>query len=251
MEPQNEPIQQEAPLKKRVTITTPAAIITAGALIALALILGRGADSTTGNTISKKPTTNEPVGVAEKPLKPVSLRATDPVLGDVASSDVVIIEYSDSDCPFCQRFHNTMKEVIALPSIKVAWAYRHFPLSIHPNAQNEAIALVCTQNLGGNDAFWKYLDTVIDVTLSPEKSSSILTGFAKDQGIDTALFAKCIADPKTAKIVTDQATEAQSIGAKGTPFSIVINTKTNEQAVIPGALPAEQVKQIIDGLLKK
>lgn len=249
MEPQNEPIQQEAPLKKRVNINTPAAIITAGALIALALILGRGAGPT--DTVSKKTVETQPLGVAEQPLKPVSLRPTDPVRGDVASSDVVIIEYSDSDCPYCQRFHNTMKEVMALSSVKVAWAYRYFPLSIHPNAQNEAIALACVQNLGGNDAFWKYLDNIIDITLSPEKSASILTGFAKDEGIDTALFTKCIADPKIAKMISDQSTEAQALGAKGTPFSIIINTKTNAQAVIPGALPAEQVKQLIDGLLKK
>lgn len=245
MEPQNEPIEQ----KKRVTITTPAAIITAGALIALALILGRGAGSS--ETITKKNTATAPLAVAEQPLKPVSLRATDPIRGDVASSDVVIVEYSDSDCPYCQRFHNTMKEVMALSSVKVAWVYRHFPLSIHPNAENEAIALACVQKLGGNEAFWKYLDNIIDVTLSPEKSAAILTGFAKDEGINSSDFAKCIADPKIADMVSEQSTEAQSLGAKGTPFSIVINTKTNAQAVIPGALPTEQVKQLIDGLLKK
>ena len=249
MEPQNETTQthDEQP-KKRTSINTPAAIITAGVLISLALILGRGQ-----GTVLQKNTNKNQKAVTEvtQPLQKVTLRSSDPVRGDAASADVVIIEYSDSDCPFCERFHNTMKEIYALPNINVAWAYRYFPLSIHPNAKNEAVALACVKELGGNDAFWSFLDTIIGVTLSPETSTSILTNLAKGVGVDSALFATCIAKPNVAQMIDDQASEGQSLGARGTPFSIAINTKTGEQVAIPGALPTEQVKQLIDGLLKK
>lgn len=245
MEPQNQPIQnqQEEQPKKRVAITTPAAIVTAGVLIALGLFLGRG-----GAPLAQKPATqgtNEVAAPAEK----ISVRDTDPVRGNKDTAEVIIVEYSDSDCPFCERFHNTMKTILA-NNKNVAWVYRHFPLSIHPNAANEAAALVCVQQLGGNDAFWNYLDGVIGITLSPEKSTSVLTTLAQDEGIASNAFASCISDAAVATRVQKESAEVQALGGRGTPYSIAINTKTNEQVVIPGAVPLEQVQQIIDGLLQ-
>jgi protein-disulfide isomerase len=244
MESNNQPIQnQEEQPKKRATITTPAAIVTAGVLIALGLFLGRG-----GAPLAQKPTTqgaNEVTAPAEK----VSVRDTDPIRGNKDTAEIIIVEYSDSDCPFCERFHNTMKAILA-SNDNVAWAYRHFPLSIHPNAINEAIALTCVQELGGNDAFWNYLDSVIGITLSPEKSAAVLTTFAQDEGVSASAFATCITDPRIEARVQKESAEVQALGGRGTPYSIAINTKTNEQVVIPGAVPLEQVQQLIDGLLQ-
>lgn len=241
MEPQQQ-TQQDVPVKKGVGINTPAAIVTAGVLIALALFLGRG-----GAPVQKQEQ-QDPQPTA--PLSTVTVRDTDPVRGDIATADVVIVEYSDSDCPFCERFHNTMKSIIADKETKVAWVYRHFPLSIHPNAVNEAVALTCVQQIGGNDAFWNYLDSVIGITLSPEKSTTVLTSLAAEEGVDAGQFATCLTDKTVQARVEQESTEAQSLGARGTPYSIAINRKTGAQVVIPGAVPLEQVQQIIAGLLK-
>lgn len=242
MEQNNETPMHPENGKKKIPISIPAAIITAGVLIAIALILGR--DSGTAPAMRKGIQKNDAV---EQPLAPVTLRTDDPLRGDQKAS-IVVVEYSDSDCPFCQRFHETMKEVVATSKGTVAWVYRYFPLSIHPNAKNEAIALACVKNIGGNEAFWNFLDTVIDITLTPEKSASMLTTLAKEQKIDSALFATCLANPSIAKMVDDQSTEAQALGARGTPFSVVFNTKTGAQKVIPGALPIEEVQKIIASL---
>ncbi len=228
---------------KKLNISTPAAIITAGVLIAVALIF-----SGKGNTLMQKPS-GEKTLPDTKPVEPVALRQEDHVFGDLSKAEVVIVEYSDSDCPFCQRFHLTMKDIIKEYGTKVAWVYRHFPLSIHANAGNEAIALECSAELGGNEVFWKYLDEAIDITVSPEKSASVLTGTATRLGLDEKLFSKCLTNATVAKKVADQSAEAQALGARGTPYSIVINKK-NEQVAIPGAYPIEEVRKIIDGLLK-
>ena len=231
---------------KKLSISTSAAIVTAGALIALAVIFsGKGgltAPKTTAPVKSQAPVATAPNGKTE-------VKSTDYVRGDLTKADVVIIEYSDSDCPFCQKFHVTMQDVLKNYGDKVAWVYRYFPLNIHPNAQSEALALECVGQLGGNESFWKYLDQIINTTTAPDKNNALLTSTAVSLGIDAKLFGSCMANSSTAKKVTDQGAEAQSLGARGTPYSVAIS-KSGEQVAISGAYPIEEVKKVIDGLLK-
>lgn len=80
------------------------------------------------------------------------------IFGD-KSAAISIVEYSDMECPFCQRFHLTMKQVMDQYKGKVNWIYRHFPLTtIHPSAMNLAQASECVGEIGGNDKFWKFVD---------------------------------------------------------------------------------------------
>ncbi len=231
--------------KSNVQISTPAAIVTAGVLIAIAIIFGKGSNTQEKNKNIKT------VPEVEQTTKNISINKNDPIRGDIQNADIVIVEYSDSDCIFCERFHGTMKSLLELSSVKVAWVYRYFPItSLHPNAKNEALALVCVKELGGNDTFWKYLDEIISITVSPDKSYAMLEKMAKDQGIDKDLFSKCVASESSSKVIEDQVLEAQSLGAQGTPFSVVINTKNGKQVAVPGAYPIEEMKKIIDNLLK-
>lgn len=78
-------------------------------------------------------------------------------------AEIVIIEYSDLECPYCARFHTTMHQVVEDYGGKVAWVYRHLPLeSIHPNAYNKALAAECIASLGNNDKYWKYIDDIFE-----------------------------------------------------------------------------------------
>lgn len=76
---------------------------------------------------------------------------------------VVIVEYSDFDCPFCARYHTTMNAIVKkYPATDVAWVYRHFPLEqLHPNAKSVAIAAECVAKLEGNKGFWKFADSYL------------------------------------------------------------------------------------------
>jgi protein-disulfide isomerase len=243
MEPQETP-------QKKAPVNLAAAIVTAGVMIAIALVIIAHPSKSTGTL----PTTQQP------PATPTSVSADiatvresdlSHVRGNLSTAEVVIIEYSDSDCPFCVRFHPTLQQIIDDYKGRVAWVYRFFPLDMHPNAFNEAIALQCSSELGGAKGFNSYIDSIINVTVNPDpKSNEILSTIATQQGLDAAKFKACLADPATKTTINNGIQEAQSIGAQGTPFSIAVNIKTGKQAIIPGAYPIDEMKQTIDGLLK-
>lgn len=166
-------------------------------------------------------------------------------------ASIVMVEYSDFECPFCKQFHPTMQQVMHEYGDKVAFVYRHYPLSFHQNAQKEAEASECIAEQGGNDAFWKYVDDVFTRTTSNG------TGFALDQlgplaselGLDQTAFQTCLDSGKYTKLVQDEEVGGQKTGVQGTPGTILIG-KNGKKDFVAGAYPYDQVKAKIDALLK-
>lgn len=232
------------------SISTGAAIVTAAVVIGIAIVIAFGPKSASKGTPTNNP--QQPAEVTSVPIDVAKIRQNDRIRGDISTAQVAVIEYSDSDCPFCARFHTTMQDIVKDYNGKVAWVYRYFPLaSLHPNATTEAVALECVADLGGNDDFNKYLDILINTTLNADpKSNETLTTFAMAQGINTDLFTACMKGTKAAARVKADTEEAQKIGAQGTPFSIIVNLKSGKQAIIPGAYPLADVKAKIDSILK-
>ncbi len=107
-----------------------------------------------------------PITDDQKPKSPTVILPGDHILGN-ANAPVVIVEYSDSDCPYCQKFHATMHQVKDKYGDKVAWVYRHYPLDgLHPKARMEAEASECVAKLSNNETFWKYLDAMFTINSS-------------------------------------------------------------------------------------
>lgn len=175
----------------------------------------------------------------------------DHIRGD-KKARLALIEYSDIECPFCKQFHPTAKKVVDEYSGKVQWVFRHFPLSFHANAQKEAEASECANELGGNDAFWKYVDTVYERTTSNGTGFALdkLAPLAKELGLDQAKFTACLDSGKYAKLVKDDEDGGTKAGVNGTPGNIILDTKTGDTRLIPGAVPFEQIKPVIDEMLK-
>ena len=95
-------------------------------------------------------------------MKPIS--DSDHILGD-KNAPVKIVEFSDTECPFCKRFHTTMQQVVKDSNGQIAWVYRHFPLDqLHSKARKEAEATECAAEMGGNEKFWAYLNRLMEVT---------------------------------------------------------------------------------------
>lgn len=167
-----------------------------------------------------------------------------------ASAKITIVEFSDTECPFCKRFHPTMQKIIAAYPNDVNWVYRHFPLdSLHPKARKEAEATECAAELGGNEKFWAYLDRLFEVTPSNNGlDPAELPKIAEYVGLNKGEFTKCLESGRHAQLVAGQLQDAMTAGGEGTPYSILI-TPNGEKFPVSGALPFEKMKPVIDKLL--
>jgi len=172
--------------------------------------------------------------------------ATDHILGN-KDAKVLLVEYSDLECPFCQRFHPTANQVIEEYGGEVAWVYRHFPLdSLHPKARSAAEASECVAELGGDDAFWTFVD---EIFADQTAALSDIAATAAKAGVNKSEVEKCMDSGKYANKVTDQYNGGSSAGVTGTPGNFIITSDWENAWVFPGAVPFESLKPVIDEAL--
>mgnify|MGYP001773170276 CR=1 FL=1 len=224
----------------------PAAIVLAGILIAGAIIF-------TNYKVATYPSKLPP---AEPEQPSYNLDKVSPITkedwyrGDLNAS-VKIIEYSDLECPFCKMAHPTLIQLVKNYQGKVAWIYRHFPLtSLHPKAINEAEAAECVGYLGGNNAFWLFVDKIFATTPSNNGLDlSLLPKIAEESGVNRVNFQNCLNSGKYRQEVEKDLNEAQNIGLTGTPSFVIIGPN-NKKEVIIGARNYDAFKNVIDSFLE-
>jgi len=178
-----------------------------------------------------------------KNIPPVSV--DDHVRGS-RKARVFLIEYSDYQCPYCVKFHETTKTMLEDYGDKVALVYRHYPLdAIHPKARPAALASECVAEIGGEDAFWSFTDKMF---ADQTKNLDDLEGVAAKAGVAKASFKSCFESEKYKDAVEDDFQGGILAGVKGTPGNFVLNDK-GEAWAIPGAVPYDNLKKTIDEAL--
>lgn len=188
----------------------------------------------------------------EKISGEVKLNDNDHINGN-KNARILLVEYSDMECPYCKKFHPTAQQIVDSFQGKVAWVYRHLPLPFHANAQKEAEASECANELGSNAAFWKYINTLFQRTNSGGTGFPLqdLTPLAVEIGLDETKFKTCLDSNKYAERVKNDVAEATSLGVNGTPGNILLDTQTGKTKLMPGAYPFSDFQQAIDGLLSE
>ena len=225
-------------------LSVPIAIIISGGLIAGALYYS---NIKVKSQLAKTPATAQDTGTNMRPVT-----ADDHILGN-PNADILIVEYSDTECPFCKQFHATLKRVMNEygKDGKVAWVYRHFPIDgLHPKARKEAEALECADELGGSGKFWEYTNLLYDRTTSNNTLDPVeLPKIAKSVGLDVKIFNTCLSSGKYAVKVQADYDDAVKAGGRGTPNSILL-TKDGAKTTVQGAQPYESLKATIDALVQ-
>jgi protein-disulfide isomerase len=152
-----------------------------------------------------------------------------------ANAPIEIIEFSDFQCPFCQRANPTVDQVLKTYGDRVRFVYRHFPLGNHPAARPAAEASQCAAEQG---KFWEYHDTLF---ANPSRlADADLKQHAAGLGLDTKQFNACV-DTHKYKAQVDADMEAgEEAGVNGTP-AFFVNGR-----MLSGAQPFDAFKRVID-----
>jgi protein-disulfide isomerase len=229
-------------------VAIPIAIVLGFALIALAIYfsgIGQG-----GGSAEKVTAGGENLPTTTSKIKPVD--DSDYIKGN-PNAPILIVEYSDYDCPFCKNFHETMNRVMNEYGVtgKVAWVYRQFPIpQLHPNAARISEAALCVGELGGNDAFWKFSDLVFgERNLNEPTNITKLPSYAEQAGVTENDFVACIDSGRHEAKVTESVQDGAKAGINGTPHSFIV--VGNQQVDIKGAQPYEVVKGMVEKLIEQ
>lgn len=214
----------------------PSSVVLAGVLIAGAIVYTNGSSiGVSGNIAQVKP--EVPQIKAE-----LKVRDTDHILGS-PKAKVVVVEYSDFECPFCGRmFLETIPKLKEnfIKTGEVQFIYRHFPLrAIHKNAQKAAEASECAAEQG---KFWEYHDIIF--ARQNLLSESNFKAWALELGLDVGQFGLCLDSEKYISRVDTDYNEGIALGVNGTPATF-INGK-----LISGAVPYEEFERVIKEALK-
>lgn len=152
-----------------------------------------------------------------------------------------LVEFSDIECPYCKRFHDTPKEIVDQSQGHVNWQWKHFPLSFHnPTAERMAQATECVADLEGNQMFWVYLEELFKQTAGGGRGADML-GIAQELGVDTQTFSSCLGSGKFQEKVRNDIAQATKMGITGTPATFIVDNQTGKTQFLSGAQPKESI----------
>ena len=186
------------------------------------------------------PTTDQqqPAGGGDTTIQNFEISNNNHVRGNF-NAPVTLVEFSDFECPFCEKIFPTINKILDDYEGKVRLVYKQFPLSFHPNAQKAAEASECASE---QEKFWEYHDKLFE-NQANGYSVEKFKQWAKDLALNTQKFNDCLDSGKYAQKVQTDFQEGQQKGVSGTPATFI------NGRLIVGAQPYESFKQIIDGLL--
>jgi protein-disulfide isomerase len=153
---------------------------------------------------------------------------------------IMIVEFSDYQCPYCHQVEPTVKALLATYGEKISFSYRDFPLSsIHENAMIAAEASRCAEEQG---KFWEYHDQLFAAS-SLEKNS--LIEYARNLKLDDKQFESCLSSEKYKADIDKDQLEGRNAGVNGTPGFFINGVFVN------GAQPREAFTNVIDDELSR
>ena len=200
------------------------------------------------NAIPAIPATKMPPAAFEEKVE-LTMTDKDIATGNLKSR-LFILEYTDYQCPFCQKFHSSAFKSIEKDFIatdKIIYISRDFPLQNHAHAKTSAIAARCAE---AQNKFWLYRDILFDNQTKLERNN--LLDYAKKLDMDIKQFDHCLDNNPYAEAIDSDIKSAEAIGVNGTPTIILgkVDGKILRGVKISGALNYELYKNRLEELAK-
>jgi len=158
-----------------------------------------------------------------------------------ADARVVIVEFSDFQCPFCKRVLVTVKQLIELYPGQVKWVFRDFPIErLHPTAPKVHEAARCA---GAQGKFWEYHDVLFE--RAPRYAPEALEQYARELALDGPAFVRCLDGGAHRDAVARDIEEGKRLGVTATPTFFINGRK------LVGAKPLAEFRQLIESELAR
>jgi len=176
----------------------------------------------------------------DPPRAQVEVRDFNPSRGAGADAPVVLIEYTDFQCPYCHRVQAAIDIVMERYGDRVRHVFKQLPLAMHAQARDAAIASLCAAD---QDKFWEMHDWLFDNGASLSRETIVAQ--AGVLGLDDEAFTTCLDDGPHGPNVDMDAAEARLLGITGTP-GFLVNGR-----LLSGAQPLDAFVKIIQDELRR
>jgi len=164
----------------------------------------------------------------------VEVAAVGPAKGP-ATAPVTIVEFSDFECPYCEKAEKTVKDLLEAYPGKIRLVYRDYPLPSHRLAPKAAEASHCADDQG---KYWEMHDKLF--AAGGKLAVTDLKGYARELGLDGPRFDRCLESGEKAKVVESHRKAGEEVGVTGTP-AFFVNGR-----LLSGAQPLEAFIAIVD-----
>ncbi len=197
-----------------------------------------------GTQVAALQPTNTPIPPTPTIIPAADVEDDDAFKGP-ADAPVVIVEFSDFQCPYCARWATqTLPQILEAYPDEVKIVYRDFPIF----GEESVLASMATECAEDQDAFWEMHDRLFERTANQEQTplnAEMLTDYAAELGLDTAQFNECLTSDKYRDEVMNDLQTASAYGLRGTPGFVI-----NGVVYTIGAQPFDVFNGIIQGLLQ-
>lgn len=140
---------------------------------------------------------------------------------------VTLVEYSDFQCPACQAFQPALTDVLTQFGDNISFEYKHFPLPIHPLAEQAARA---AEAAGQQGKFFEFHDKLFagqkEWSASPNPAAFFMR-YAQEIGLDVDQFTRQMKSTILRDEVRSDKAEAAALELTGTP-TFILNGKKME-----------------------
>jgi protein-disulfide isomerase len=157
-----------------------------------------------------------------------------------AGAPVTLVEFSDYQCPFCKRAHETIEQLVAAYPNDIRLVFMDYPLPMHNRAAAAAEAARCA---GEQGKYWEYANNLMKA--NGDLSDDNLKARATELTLDAPAFEACITSAKHEPAVQSDFTEGNRVGVSGTP-TFFINGR-----MMVGAKGLEDFKQIVEDEIRR